>query len=100
MALSAADRRYRRASRSESRATAASPHIPTSFRIPSTTRFWYRAPRRIAEQIKNLLRQLDDPPRQVLIDAKIYELDLTGAFAAGVSAYLDKKDTGADLAAR
>ena len=46
------------------------------------------------EQIKSLLRQLDIPPRQVLIDAKIYELDLTGAFSAGVSAYLDKKDTG------
>uniref|UniRef100_Q01NT3 Type II and III secretion system protein n=1 Tax=Solibacter usitatus (strain Ellin6076) TaxID=234267 RepID=Q01NT3_SOLUE len=46
------------------------------------------------EQILGLLRQLDIAPRQVLIDAKIYEVDLNGAFAAGVSAYLDKKDTG------
>ncbi len=46
------------------------------------------------EQILGLLRQLDIPPRQVLIDAKIYEVDLNGAFAAGVSAYLDKKDSG------
>jgi len=46
------------------------------------------------EQINSLLRQLDVPPRQVLIDAKIYELDLTGAFSAGVQSYLDKKDTG------
>jgi general secretion pathway protein D len=46
------------------------------------------------EQILGLLRQLDIPPRQILIDAKIYEVDLNGAFAAGVSAYLDKKDTG------
>jgi general secretion pathway protein D len=46
------------------------------------------------EQILSLLRQLDIPPRQVLIDAKIYEVDLNGAFAAGVSAYLDKKDSG------
>ena len=46
------------------------------------------------EQILGLLRQLDIPPRQVLIDAKIYEVDLTGAFAAGVTAYLEKKDTG------
>ena len=46
------------------------------------------------EQIRNLIRQLDVPPRQVLIDAKIYELDLTGAFSSGVEAYLDKKDTG------
>jgi general secretion pathway protein D len=46
------------------------------------------------EQILNLLRQLDVPPRQVLIDAKIYEVELTGAFAAGVNAFLEKKDTG------
>ena len=45
------------------------------------------------EQIKDLLRQLDVAPRQVLIDAKIYEVDLTGAFSAGLQAYLDKKDT-------
>ena len=38
------------------------------------------------EQIKNLLRQLDVAPRQVLIDAKIYELDLTGAFS-GLESY-------------
>jgi general secretion pathway protein D len=47
------------------------------------------------EQIMGLVRQLDIPPRQVLIDAKIYEVDLNGAFAAGVTAYLEKKDTGA-----
>ena len=46
------------------------------------------------EQILNLLRQLDVAPRQVLIDAKIYEVELTGAFAAGVNAFLEKKDTG------
>jgi general secretion pathway protein D len=45
-------------------------------------------------QILGLLRQLDIPPRQVLIDAKIYEVDLKGAFAAGVTAYLEKKDSG------
>src|SRR5579883_3276687 len=31
------------------------------------------------EQISGLIRQLDVAPRQVLIDAKIYEVDLTGA---------------------
>ena len=46
------------------------------------------------EQILGLMRQLDIPPRQVLIDAKIYEVDLNGAFAAGVTAFLEKKDTG------
>jgi general secretion pathway protein D len=50
-------------------------------------------------QILGLLRQLDIPPRQVLIDAKIYEVDLQGDFAAGVTAYLEKKDSGASGAA-
>jgi general secretion pathway protein D len=45
------------------------------------------------EQINSLLRQLDVPPRQVLIDAKIYEVDLTGAFSAGVSSYLQQSNT-------
>ena len=46
------------------------------------------------EQIQNLLRQLDVPPRQVLIEAKIYELDLTGNLSEGIEAYLDKAGTG------
>ncbi len=46
------------------------------------------------EQIKKLLLQIDVPPRQVLIDAKIYEVDLSGAFSAGVTSYLEKKDSG------
>jgi general secretion pathway protein D len=50
-------------------------------------------------QILGLLRQLDIPPRQVLIEAKIYEVDLKGAFAAGVTAYLEKKDSGTGGAA-
>ncbi|HEX7500174.1 MAG TPA: hypothetical protein VF524_07690, partial [Polyangia bacterium] len=50
-------------------------------------------------QILGLLRQLDIPPRQVLIDAKIYEVDLKGAFAAGVTAYLEKKDSATGGAA-
>jgi general secretion pathway protein D len=43
------------------------------------------------EQISKLLEQIDVSPRQVLIDAKIYEVDLTGAFSAGVEAYLQAK---------
>jgi general secretion pathway protein D len=50
-------------------------------------------------QILSLLHQLDIPPRQVLIEAKIYEVDLKGAFAAGVTAYLEKKDSSAAGAA-
>ncbi|MBV8817891.1 MAG: hypothetical protein JO022_06015 [Acidobacteriaceae bacterium] len=47
------------------------------------------------EGIMKLLHQLDIPPRQVLIEAKIYEIDLTGAFAMGVSYYL-QHTSGAD----
>ena len=47
------------------------------------------------EGIIKLLRELDVPPRQVLIEAKIYEVDLTGAFSSGVAATLEKR-TGAE----
>ena len=40
------------------------------------------------EAIRGTLLDLDAPPRQVLIDAKIYEVSLTGALSSGVSAYL------------
>jgi general secretion pathway protein D len=45
------------------------------------------------EQIKDLLRQLDVAPRQILIDAKIYEVDLTGSFSAGVESALQSSGT-------
>lgn len=45
------------------------------------------------EGIHKLLRQLDIPPRQVLIEAKVYEVSLTGAFANGIAYYL--QDRGA-----
>jgi general secretion pathway protein D len=44
-------------------------------------------------QILKLLDQLDVPPRQVLIDAKIYELDLTGSLSFGLEAFLEQKGT-------
>jgi len=40
--------------------------------------------------IRKLLDDLDVAPRQVLIEAKIYELDLTGIFSSGVTAYLQQ----------
>jgi general secretion pathway protein D len=43
--------------------------------------------------ITKLLRELDIPPRQVLIEAKIYEVDLSGAFESGVAAFLQKRDS-------
>lgn len=41
-------------------------------------------------QIQDLLRQIDVPPRQVLIDVKIYELDLGSTYSAGLQSYLQK----------
>ncbi len=43
------------------------------------------------EQIRHLLEQLDVPPRQVLIDAKIYEIDLNGDLTFGVESFLQKR---------
>ena len=48
------------------------------------------------EVIRKTLRQLDFPPRQVLIDAQVYEVSLTGALSSGVSAFLRSRGgTGA-----
>ncbi len=46
------------------------------------------------EQILKLLRELDVPPRQVLVEAKIYEVALTGSFASGVQAFLQNRGGG------
>jgi general secretion pathway protein D len=46
------------------------------------------------EVIRKTLSQLDIPPRQVLIDAEIYEVILTDAFSSGVSAFLRQQATG------
>jgi general secretion pathway protein D len=45
------------------------------------------------EGILKLLRDLDVAPRQVLIEAKIYEVDLTGAFSSGVAATLQPRSS-------
>jgi len=43
------------------------------------------------ESVEKLLQQIDVPPRQVLIEAQILEVTLTGAFASGVSAWLQQR---------
>ena len=43
------------------------------------------------EQISKLLETLDIAPRQVLIEAKVYEVDLTGDLASGVEALLQQR---------
>jgi general secretion pathway protein D len=50
------------------------------------------------EQIKSLIQQIDIPPRQVLIEAKVYEIDLTGDLSAGVEAYIQKRGPSSDRA--
>jgi general secretion pathway protein D len=42
-------------------------------------------------QIQGLIEKIDVSPRQVLIEAKIYEVDLTGDMTAGVESYLQKR---------
>ncbi len=43
--------------------------------------------------IRETLLDLDAPPRQVLIDAKIYEVSLSGSLSSGVSAYLRNRSS-------
>jgi general secretion pathway protein D len=43
------------------------------------------------EIIRRTLEQLDFAPRQVLIEAQIYEVSLTGALSSGVSAFLRER---------
>ena len=45
--------------------------------------------------IVKLLKELDVPPRQILLEAKIYEVSLTGAFSAGVAATLQPASNAA-----
>ncbi|HXA48713.1 MAG TPA: type II secretion system secretin GspD [Candidatus Acidoferrum sp.] len=68
------------------------PRIPHVIPNPFDNTILIQATTSEYEQILNLLRQLDVPPRQVLIEARIYEVGLTGAFAAGVTAFLEKRD--------
>ncbi len=43
------------------------------------------------EQILHLLDQIDIAPRQVLIDARVYEVDLSGSFSYGINASLQQR---------
>ena len=44
------------------------------------------------EQISRLLAQLDVPPRQILVEAKIFEVTLTGDLQYGVESYLQARE--------
>lgn len=43
------------------------------------------------ESVLRLLRELDIPPRQVLIEARIFEVQLTGALSWGIDWYLQNR---------
>jgi len=47
------------------------------------------------QNILKLLKELDVLPRQILLEAKIYSVEMSGAFSSGVTAYLQAK-TGTD----
>jgi general secretion pathway protein D len=47
--------------------------------------------------IQETIRELDIVPRQVLIDAKIYEIQLSGAFSMGVQWFLQNRTTTARM---
>ena len=46
--------------------------------------------------ILRVLKDLDVPPRQILLEAKIYSVDLSGSFAGGVSAQFQRTDSTKD----
>lgn len=55
---------------------------------PTNNTLLIQATQQEYEGIQQLIRELDVPPRQVLIEAKIYSIDLTHAFSSDVSAAL------------
>ena len=71
-------------------------NIPRIVPNPFDNTLLIQATRQEYEQILKLLKELDVPPRQVLIEAKIYEVSLTGAFSSGVSAFLQKRAAAKD----
>lgn len=76
-------------------AASASANLPHIIPNPFDNTLLIQGTEQEYQQILDLLRQLDVAPRQILIDAKIYEVDLTDALSAGVESYLQKVNSGA-----
>src|SRR5262249_36643353 len=74
------------------------PRMPHIIPNPFDNTLLIRGTPQEIEQIKDLLTQLDVAPRQVLIEAKIYEVDLNDDLSGGVSSYLQKVGSGAATA--
>jgi general secretion pathway protein D len=77
---------------------APAPRVPKIVPNPFDNTLLIQCTQQEYEQIYRLLSRLDIPPRQVLIEAKIYEVSLTGAFAAGVQASFAQRRTGNNAA--
>lgn len=75
-------------------AQAAAMRVPRVVPNPFDNTLLIQATPQEYEQILKLLRELDVPPRQVLVEAKIYEVSLTGSFASGVQAFLQNRGGG------
>jgi general secretion pathway protein D len=72
---------------------AGSQHLPHVVPNPFNNTLLIQGTEEEYAQIAEMLRQLDVAPRQVLIDAKIYEVDLDNEFAAGVTNTLSNLGT-------
>lgn len=70
-----------------------SPRVPKIVPNPFDNTLLLQCTPQEYEQLERLLNRLDVPPRQVLIEAKIYEVSLTGAFSSGVQAFLQRRGT-------
>ena len=68
------------------------PRMPRIIPNPFDNTLLIQATRQEYESILKLLREIDVPPRQVLLEAKIYEVTLTGALSSGVSAFLQQRN--------
>jgi general secretion pathway protein D len=70
------------------------PNAPRIIPNPYNNSLMIQATPQDYDQILNLLRDMDIPPRQVLIDARIYEVDLGSSLSSGVAATLQSLSTG------
>jgi general secretion pathway protein D len=73
---------------SQPQAASTTPEGPTPPRIvpnPLDNSLLIQANPQQYQAILKLLKELDRPPRQILLEAKIYQVVMSGAFSAGVT---------------
>jgi general secretion pathway protein D len=71
------------------------PNMPRVIPNPFDNTLLIQATPQDYEQIVRLVEQLDVAPRQILVEAKIYEVNMSGDFSSGIEAFLRRR-TGAD----